>query len=177
MFDLDPGQATFDQVREVALRLKDLLDELGLAGYPKTSGSKGIHVYVPIKNLYVHEQAVQFATLVAHLMAARHPELIAVERIVKKRKQGRVYLDYLQNGYGKSLAGPYSVRARAGATVSAPLEWKEIKSATLRPEKFHIRNIVSRVESKGELYKEVLTKKQTLKAALLKMEKLMKGRN
>jgi bifunctional non-homologous end joining protein LigD len=174
MFDLDPGQATFDQVREVARVVKELLDEIGLTGYPKTSGSKGIHVYVPIKNSYTHDQAVQFATLVAHLAAARHPDLIAVERIVKKRKKGTVYLDYLQNGFGKSLAAPYSVRARPGATVSAPLEWKEVFSSTLRPDKFTIKNIAARVEKNGDLFREVLANKQTLAKALAKVEALMK---
>ena len=177
MFDLDPGQATFDQVREVARVVKDLLDEIGLSGYPKTSGSKGIHVYVPIKNSYTHDQAVQFATLVAHLAAARHPDLIAVERIVKKRKKGAVYLDYLQNGFGKSLAAPYSVRARPGATVSAPLEWKEVFSSTLGPEKFTIKNIAARVEKNGDLFREVLANKQTLAKALAKVETLMKTMN
>jgi bifunctional non-homologous end joining protein LigD len=174
LFDLDPGQASFAQVREVALHLKEVLDNLGLASYPKTSGSKGLHVYVPVKASYKHEQIVQFATLVAHMAANDRPDLIAVERRVGKRKKGRVYLDYLQNGFGKSLAAPYSVRARPGATVSTPLEWKEVKSAKLKVENFTIRNVGARFKSKGDLFKDVLSDKQSLAGAIAKLERLMK---
>jgi bifunctional non-homologous end joining protein LigD len=173
LFDLDPGSATFAQVREVALHVKGILDSLGLECYPKTSGSKGLHVYVPIKAAYTHDQVVQFATLIAHRAAAERPDLIAVERMVRKRKKGRVYLDYLQNGFGKSLAAAYSVRARVGATVSTPLEWREVKSAKLRVESFTIRNVGTRVKRKGDLFAEVLKKKQSLAKAIAKLEKLM----
>src|SRR5581483_7133461 len=138
LFDLDPGTAEFGQVIEVALILQEQLKSIGLSAYAKTSGSKGLHVYVPIKNAYTHDQVVQFATLIAHITAEQHPDLIAVERIVNKRKKHRVYLDYLQNGFGKSLAAPYSVRARLHAPVSAPVTWQEIKRGNLRPDEFTI---------------------------------------
>ena len=174
LFDLDPGQAEFKQVLEVALLLKEQLTGLGLAGYPKTSGSKGLHVYVPIRNAYLHEQVVQFATLVARLTAREHGDLIAVERRVEKRKKNRVYLDYLQNGFGKSLAAPYSVRARAHATVSAPLDWGEIKEGKVEPADFTIDNMYERLERVGDLFKPVRTRRQSLATAVKRLEQLMK---
>jgi bifunctional non-homologous end joining protein LigD len=173
VFDLDPGQAPFEQVLEVAMQVKDLLGRLELECYAKTSGSKGLHVYVPIKTLYSHDQVVQFATLVAHLAASEHPDLIAVERMVKKRKEGRVYLDYLQNGSGKSLAGPYSVRARVHATVSAPLDWKEVKSGRIEPQDFTIKSLAKRIAKKGDLFIPVLKKRQGLGEALNKIEEFL----
>jgi len=173
LFDLDPGDATLKEVQETALHLKGLLDTLGLVAYPKTSGSKGLHVYVPIKAMHTHEQIVQFATMIAHMAATERPDLIAVERRVGKRKKGRVYLDYLQNGFGKSLAAPYSVRARPGATVSTPLLWKEVKSSKLRVESFTIRNLARRLKSRGDLFSDVLREKQSLTGAIHKLELLL----
>src|SRR5581483_1114047 len=135
------------------------------------------HVYVPIKNAYTHDQVVQFATLIAHITAEQHPDLIAVERIVNKRKKHRVYLDYLQNGFGKSLAAPYSVRARLHAPVSAPVTWQEIKRGNLRPDEFTIKNILKRISKIGDIFKPALTDKQSLSGALKKIEQLVRGGN
>jgi bifunctional non-homologous end joining protein LigD len=177
LFDLDPGQASFDQVLEVALILRDQLKRIGLESHPKTSGSKGIHVYVPVRNVYTHDQIVQFATVVAHLTAAGHPDLIEVERMTSKRKKGRVYLDYLQNGFGKSLAAPYSVRARDLATVSAPVTWDEVKKGKLKIQDFTIKTMLSRIEKVGDLFKGAISQKQSLSSALDKIAKEWTAQN
>jgi bifunctional non-homologous end joining protein LigD len=173
IFDIDPGEAHFDHVREATLAVKDLLDEVGLESYLKTSGSRGLHVYVPVKPLYDYEQVVPFASLLATIVARRHPHIATVERMVRNRKKGLVYLDYLQNGQGKSVASVYSVRARPGATVSTPLEWSELKAGKVTPRDFNIKNLVQRLEKKGDLFKGVLTKKQTINKAVTKLSKLV----
>jgi len=173
IFDVDPGSASFESVCEVAMEVKTVLDELGLVGFPKTSGSKGIHVYVPIKNDYAYDQVVPFANLIAAVVAASRPDLVTIERMVAKRKKGRVYLDYLQNGMGKSVAGPYSVRARPGATVSAPLSWEEVKRKQIRPADFTIKNISTRLNRKGDLFAPMLKKRQTIVRAVEKLSKML----
>jgi bifunctional non-homologous end joining protein LigD len=173
IFDVDPGSASFESVCEVAMEVKVVLDELGLVGFPKTSGSKGIHVYVPIKNDYTYDQVVPFANLIAAVVAASRPDLVSIERMVANRKKGRVYLDYLQNGMGKSVAGPYSVRARPGATVSAPLEWEEVKRKQIRPADFTIKNISTRLKRKGDLFAPMLKKRQAIVRAVEKLSKML----
>src|SRR5205814_7416175 len=112
---------------ELSLSVKDLLDRLGLKSYAKTSGSSGIHVYVPIEPVFDYEQVADFAELVATLIVKENSEIATLERSMKKRKGGLIYVDHLQNARGKSVVAPYSVRARAGATISTPLEWSEVK--------------------------------------------------
>jgi bifunctional non-homologous end joining protein LigD len=174
-FDLDPmDNATFEQVKKIAREVKKLLDAIGLKGYPKTSGSSGIHIYVPVKPDYTFTEIVDFAKTFATLIAERNPDDATVERMVKNRKQTQVYVDYLQNVYGKSLAAPYSVREKPHAMVSAPLEWKEItKSLTL--EKFTIKTMPRRLKTKGDLFTDVMKKKQSLTQAWKKLEKLRAG--
>ena len=150
-----------------------VLDKIGLVGYPKTSGSKGIHVYVPIKPSYTYDQVVPFASLIATVVANARPDLVSIERRVAKRKKGRVYLDYLQNGHGKSVAGPYSVRAKPGATVSAPLEWVEVKRKRIRPVDFTIKNIESRLKKKGDLFAQVLRTRQSIDTAVKRISTML----
>ncbi|HEY3875018.1 MAG TPA: DNA ligase, partial [Candidatus Kapabacteria bacterium] len=168
-FDLDPGDdATFDQVKKIALEVKKVLDEVGLKGYPKTSGSTGIHIYVPIRSHYTYSDIVPFAKKLATKVAERNPTDATVMRMVKERKTTQVYVDYLQNIEGKSLASAYSVREKPAATVSAPLEWKEInKKLTL--EQFTIKTMGARMKKKGDLYLDVLKKPQNLTAAMKKV--------
>lgn len=158
VFDLDPEKVAFDAVCEVALAVKDVLDELELEGYPKTSGASGMHVYVPIKPIYRYEQVADFAERVAALVAARNPDCATLERSLKKRRSGKVYVDHLQNAKGKTVASVYAVRATPGATVSAPLDWVEVASAR-KPslQDFTLADMVKRVAKKGDLFKPVLT--------------------
>ncbi len=165
-FDLDPGDdATFEQVKIIALEVKKELDEIGLVGYPKTSGSSGIHIYVPIKNEVTYSNIVPFAKKIATRVAERNSKDATVRRMVRDRKGSQVYVDYLQNIEGKSLAAAYSVREKPHALVSAPLEWNEItKKLTL--EQFTIVTMPSRLRKKGDLFADVLKQRQSLKAAM-----------
>jgi bifunctional non-homologous end joining protein LigD len=175
IFDVDPGLAAFETVCDVAMEVKKVLDELGLESFPKTSGSKGMHIYVPIRPDYLYDQVVPFANTVAAVVARNRPDFVSIERMVAKRKKGRVYLDYLQNGFGKSVAGPYSVRAREGATVSAPLEWIEVKRRRIRPENFTIETIFKRIEQKGDLFAPLLARRQSLARAVKRLSELVGG--
>lgn len=173
VFDLDPGAGVrFETICEAALCVRDVLKHLGLEAYPKTSGSRGIHVYLPIKPAYTYEQVAGFAEQVATLVAREMPEAATVERALRKRKRGQIYVDHMQNARGKSVVAPYSVRPKPGATVSAPLEWKEVERRKLTTQDFNIKNMLRRIERKGDLFKAVLSHRQTLSAAFEKLESL-----
>jgi DNA ligase D len=170
VFDLDPGAGVrFETICEVAVTTRKILEGLGLESYPKTSGSRGIHIYVPVKAIYDYEQIADFAARVAALIAAEHPEAATVERSLKKRGKGTIYVDHMQNARGKSVVAPYSVRPREGAPVSAPLTWREVESKRITPLDFTIENVLARIGSKGDLFGDVLKKKQALGDALKKL--------
>jgi bifunctional non-homologous end joining protein LigD len=158
-FDLDPGPgAAFERVRETALVVKDALDALKMQSLVKTTGSKGLHVYVPIVRGPVQKQVWTFAKALAQELAARHPQLITAEYRVAKRPHGRVLVDYNQNAWGRTLASIYSVRPRPDATVSTPVAWKEIEKG-VRIEDFTMRNVPERVRVRGDLWKPLLQKR------------------
>lgn len=173
IFDLDPGEDTsFSAICKLAISARDVLERLGLESYAKTSGSRGIHIYVPIKPLYSYEQVADFAEQVAALLVRENPEAATVERALNKRKRGQIYVDHMQNARGKSVVAPYSVRPKPGATVSAPLEWDEVKRKKITPQSFTVQNILKRIERKGDLFEEVLKNRQSLNEALEKVEEL-----
>jgi bifunctional non-homologous end joining protein LigD len=173
VFDLDPGdKATFKNVIDIALIVKEILEELGLKSYPKTSGSSGIHIWVPIKNQYTYDEVVAFAKGVARLVVNRAPKIATIERFTKNRKAQQIYVDYLQNLQGKSVAAAYSVREKPGATVSTPLTWSELKQG-IKIADYTIRNVPARVKRKGDLMKDSLTKKQSLAKAQKALDKLI----
>lgn len=172
VFDLDPENVEFEEICAVALTAKKILDDLGLESYAKTSGSRGIHVYVPCKPVHEYEEVALFAERIAELITREHPEVATIERSLKKRQRSRIYVDHMQNARGKSVVAPYSVRPRAGATVSAPLEWSEVKRAKIRIQDFTIRNMLKRIEKKGELFKPLLKSRQTLKRAIAGLEEI-----
>jgi bifunctional non-homologous end joining protein LigD len=154
VIDLDPEDISFDKVVEAALAVHRVLDRAGATGYPKTSGASGVHIYVPLGAKYDYATAGKFAQVVAALVNHEVPDFTSLVRDPKKRQQ-RVYLDFLQNMGGQTLAAPYSVRPRPGATVSTPLQWEEVKIG-LSPLDFTIKNIPSRIERLGDLFKGVL---------------------
>lgn len=155
-FDLDPGKgATFDHVRECALIVKDALESLGMKPLVKTSGSKGMHVYVPIVRGPLQKAVWTFAKALAVELASRHPALMTSEYRVAKRPAGRVLVDYNQNRWGSTLASIYSVRPTPLATVSTPLTWAEVASGT-RTEDFRIDNVPARVAALGDLWKPLV---------------------
>ena len=155
-FDLDPGAGVeFAKVLEASLIVRDALDTLKMPSYVKTTGSKGLHVYVAIVRGPVQKQAWTFAKALAQELANRHPTLLTAEYRVAKRPRGRVLVDYNQNAWGRTLASIYSPRPRPQATVSTPVTWKEIERG-IRIEDFTIKNVPARVERKGDLWKPLL---------------------
>jgi len=161
VFDLDPvPPATFEDTLGVALLIKEALAEFNLEGFPKTSGALGLHIFVPIEPKYTYEQVREFVAYFCRLITQIYPTKTSIERIVKNR-QGKVYLDYLQNGWGRTMAWVYSLRPEEGAPVSTPLEWREV-SEGVNPQKFNINTIFKRLEEKGDIFYPVLVKKQSL---------------
>ena len=155
-FDLDPGEgATFDRVLETALVVREALDTLKMPSVVKTTGSKGLHVYVPIVRGPVQHDVRTFAHVLAQELARRHPALITAEYRVAKRPRGRVLVDYNQNRWGSTLASIYSVRPRPDATVSTPVTWREIERG-VRIEDFTLKNVPARVAKLGDLWKPLL---------------------
>jgi bifunctional non-homologous end joining protein LigD len=155
-FDLDPGAgATFPRVIESALIVREALESLKMRPLAKTTGSKGMHVYVPIVRGPEQKQVWLFAKALAQELAARHPALMTAEYRVAKRPQGRVLVDYNQNRWGSTLASVYSPRPRPEATVSTPLTWEEVERG-VRLEDFTIRNVPARVRRVGDLWKPLL---------------------
>ncbi|HEV2834560.1 MAG TPA: non-homologous end-joining DNA ligase [Pyrinomonadaceae bacterium] len=125
--DLDPKKAPWENVLQVALVVKEVADEIGLTVFPKTSGSSGMHIYVPLKPSNEYEKAAEFARLFATEVARRAPKIATVERTIAKRAPTQVYVDWMQNARGKSLASVFTARAKPKATVSMPLTWKQIE--------------------------------------------------
>src|SRR3984893_16438740 len=159
-FDLDPGPgADFDKVREVALRVRDILGHLSMPSSPRTTGSKGIHVYNPIVGGPLQKDVWAFAKAIALQLESRHPEIITAEYRKAKRPHGRVLVDYNQNAWGRTLASIYSVRPTPIASVSTPVTWNEIESG-VRIEDFRIDNVLARVRKVGDLWKPLLGKKR-----------------
>ena len=156
LFDLDPAKGKgIEQAIDAAIVMRKLLENLELPSVPKTSGKRGIHVLVPLAKGYTHEEAADWAFTVASTVAAQVPGL-TVERSLAKRR-GRLYLDAIQNGYGKTVVAPYSLRAIDGAPVSAPLKWSEI-TKKLDPLKFNLRTMPDRLAKVGDLFAEVFRK-------------------
>jgi len=158
IIDIDPSAGNnFDQVIETAKVVNSVLQKAKAEGFCKTSGATGIHVYVPMGRKYAYDQVRAFGQVVATLVQEALPEFTSLERSLKKRGRKNIYIDYLQNSRGQTLASAYSLRPKPGAPVSTPLEWKELKPG-LYPAQFNIKNIFSRLEKKGDLFKPVLGK-------------------
>lgn len=174
LFDLDPYQCEFAKVVEAALLVKEKLDSIGLAGYPKTTGGDGMHIYVPIEPHYGYDQARLFAEVIARLLAAERPDLFTTPRSVKDRVKNHVYFDYLQIAESKTISAPYVARAYAGAPVSTPLSWDEV-TPRLSPAHFDIANAPERFGRVGDLFEGVLRKPQKIEKAFAKLEKLVRS--
>lgn len=173
VFDLDPSEGTeFSTVVAVGQAVWKKLQELGLTVFLKTSGATGLHLYVPLERRYSYEQVRTFAEIVARLVAATEPERVTQERAPGKRARGKVYIDVFQNAYGRPVAAPYVVRAFAKAPVSAPLAPKELR-ASLRPERFHLKSIFTRLEKHGDLWTDFWEKRQPLEDAIALLGRLV----
>jgi bifunctional non-homologous end joining protein LigD len=144
VLDLDPKGAPFTDVVKVARTLKDLCDEIALPSYIKTSGSSGLHVMLPLARQITYEQTRALTQLIAKVVVAELPDIATLTRQITKR-EGKVYLDFVQNGYGRLLVAPFSVRPLPGAPVSTPLAWREV-TPQLDPRKFTIKTVPARMK-------------------------------
>lgn len=156
IIDLDPGKNSFEQVIEAAQVTKEVLDGMEVPSYCKTSGSTGLHIYIPMANKYTYEQSKEFARIIVTLVNRELPKFTSLERVVAKRR-GKMYLDFLQNRPQATIAAPYSLRPKPGATVSMPLHWEEVKKG-LQMKDFTIFNAVRRANEMGDIFSPVLGK-------------------
>ncbi len=158
IIDIDPSnENTFEQVIQAANVVKEILDKAGAPSFCKTSGASGLHIYVPTAKKYTYEQVKDFAYLICMMASDQIPEFTTLERNLQKRGSKHIYMDYLQNRKGQTIACVYSLRPKPGATVSTPLLWKEVKSG-LTPHDFTIKNIVERVKKMGDIFTPILGK-------------------
>ncbi|AZA91232.1 Putative DNA ligase-like protein Rv0938/MT0965 [Chryseobacterium nakagawai] len=158
VLDLDPSKKnSFDEVIETALQVNEILQSIKIKGYCKTSGSTGIHIYIPMGAQYDFEQVKDFAHILMKQVHEKLPEITTLERSLQKRDRKKIYLDYLQNRTGQTLASAYSLRPKQGASVSMPLDWDELKPGLL-PTDYTIENALERILNKGDLFKPVLGK-------------------
>jgi bifunctional non-homologous end joining protein LigD len=179
--DLDPTEgATPSRVRDVARWVRDELELLGVTGYLKTSGARGLHIYLPMMPGTPLEAGLLFCRLIASVVAGRHPDAATVERALKRRAPASVYLDCMQNAFGKTLACAYSARASAFAGVSTPLEWAELEAGPVDPRDFTIRTLPGRLREVGDLWSRLRKAKgidlpATLERARAKHDKTARG--
>ena len=165
VIDIDPSHKNkFTEVVDVALATKEVLDRVGVTGICKTSGASGLHVYVPMKNKYDYDTVKEFAHVIATLVQEQLPKTTSLERSLKKRGD-KIYVDFLQNRIGQTLACAYSLRPVPGANASTPLDWKEVNHK-LHPSQFNIENAPARFKKKGDLFAEVLTGSTNIQKAL-----------
>ena len=163
VFDLDPGEpATIVECARVALEIRDVLETVGLRSFPKTSGSKGMQLYVPLNTPHEHEHASDFALAVAQLLEKKTPELV-LSNMTKKLRKGKVFIDWSQNSRHKTTIAPYSLRAKDRPTVSTPLSWDEVTDgADGEPLGFEAAEVLARVDAHGDFFAETLTLEQEL---------------
>ncbi|HEY1008458.1 MAG TPA: DNA ligase D [Daejeonella sp.] len=170
VIDLDPDKNSFEQVIQCAQVTHQLLDSLGVPSYCKTSGSTGLHIYIPLGGKYSYETSKEFGRAIATLVHKELPKFTSIERIVRNRS-GKMYIDFLQNRPQATLAAPYSVRPKPGATVSMPLHWEEVKKG-LKMSDFTIYNAVDRIKEVGDIFKPVIGKGINLEKAIKNLDKL-----
>lgn len=170
IFDLDPSGDEFSDVRTVALSLKKLLDSLGLQSFVMTSGSKGLHIYVPLKRSVPFESTKEFAQLCSKSIIEEHPDLCTLE--IRKEKRGhKVFIDTLRNQEGATAVAPYALRAYENAPIATPLFWKEVEDESLTPQKYTITNLIENLAIQEDPWVEFFEKKQSITKAL----KILKG--
>jgi bifunctional non-homologous end joining protein LigD len=168
IIDLDPDKQSFDQVIETALVTRQVLLAAGIEGYCKTSGSTGLHIYIPLGTKYSYEASKEFGRLIAQLVNDQLPKFTSIERMISNRR-GKLYIDFLQNRPGATLASAYSLRPKPGATVSMPLEWDEVKKG-MKMTDFNIHNAIERIKDRGDIFKPVLGKGIDMKKAIKKIQ-------
>ena len=168
ILDLDPDKNDFDLVVTAARVAYDILSAADIEAYCKTSGSTGLHIYIPLNAKYTYEQSKEFARLIVTMMQREMPEFTSIERLTSRRK-GKIYLDFLQNRPQATLAAPYSVRPKPGAPVSMPLFWEEVKKG-LKITDFNLKNVIPMLSERGDIFKGVLGKGINMKESIKKLE-------
>ncbi len=171
IFDLDPSVDDVQAVRRAALELRDLLDEIGVTSWVKTSGSKGFHIAVPIDGKTPAGVVVRFANAVGRLLVSRAPDRLTQE-FSKVDRADRIYVDTGRNTPGATFAAAYTVRARAGAPVSAPCTWTELERGKVHPQSFTVRNMQARLDDAGDLWAGMLRRGRSLTRAMAKLSRL-----
>ena len=171
VFDLDPSTDDAAAVRQAALGLRDLLDELGLPSWVKTSGSKGFHIVVPLDGKSKMDDVARFANHVGRVFVSLAPDHLTQE-FSKVDRHGRIYIDTGRNGYSATFAAAYTVRAKRGAPVSAPCTWEEIEKGTVNPGTFTLRNMPARIKKAGDLWADMLRKKRSLTKPIDRLKRL-----
>lgn len=171
IIDLDPDKNTFEQVIVTAQATKKILDAIGIDSCCKTSGSTGLHIYFPLGAKYTYEESKEFARKIATAVHQELPDFTSIERMINNR-DGKMYIDFLQNRPQATLAAPYSVRPKPGATVSMPLHWEEVKKG-LKMTDFTIKNSIARMRNEGDIFEPVLGKGINMKACLKKLESIL----
>ena len=161
VFDLDPSTDDVDSVRAAAIGLRNLLDELGLPSWVKTSGSKGFHIVVPLDGKADFGEVHRFAHTVGTLLVSRDPKQLTQE-FSKADRGGRILVDTGRNGYSATFAAPYAVRAKPGAPISAPCTWEEVERGEIHPQTFTMRTIADRLDSVGDLWRDMRKKRYSI---------------
>jgi bifunctional non-homologous end joining protein LigD len=173
IFDLDPSEDDFEQVRLGARSLKKILDEIGLKGFLKTTGSKGLHVVIPLARDQSFDGVRGFAQQIASVMIAKEPQNYTTEQ--RKEKRGkRLFIDTLRNAYAHTAVAPYAVRAKDGAPVAAPLFWEELDKPDITAQRFNIRNILKRIKKMGDPWKDMNLVSQSLDDFKYQLNKMRK---
>ena len=174
VFDLDPGGEDFSPVRQAARDLRQVLEDLGLAPYLMTTGSRGLHLWVPLDRKTPYDRVRAFAQDAAELLARRHPERLTTARQVEDRG-GRLFLDTARNAYAQTAVCPYAVRARPGAPVATPLDWEELDDADLSPTRYTMENLRRRLGQKEDPWRGFLQEARALRDARQKLDELTEG--
>ena len=168
VFDLDPSRDDPDALRSAALALRDLLDELGLQSWVKTSGSKGFHIVVPLDTKADFGAVHRFAHTVGTVLVSRHPTRLTQE-FSKSDRGGRILVDTGRNGYSATFAAPYAVRAKAGAPISAPCTWAEVQEGKVHPQTFTMRTIADRIDAVGDLWSDMRKRRYSIVSRTAKL--------
>lgn len=171
VFDLDPSTDDPDAVRAAALGLRNLLEELGLPSWVKTTGSKGFHIIVPLDGKSDVQEVERFAHTVGQVFVSHAPDHLTQE-FAKVDRKGRIYVDTGRNGYSATFAAAYSVRAKAGAPVSAPCTWEEIEKGKVSPASFNLRNMPARIKKVGDVWADLLRRRRSLTKPIQKLKRL-----
>ncbi len=172
IFDLDPSGTDFNMVRKAALYIKDLLDKLELPSFVMTTGSRGLHIVIPLKRFHTFDWVRSFAYDVASTIVKKHPDMVTLEMRKIKRKN-LVFIDILRNAFGQTGIAPYAVRPKPNAPIATPVKWKEVKGSHLRPDKYTVQNIFKRIENVGDLWQGINKECVSLTKARKKLDTLM----